>query len=178
MPFKKIFSVFLLLCSVQLSAQKIIISGQETSRLLNWDDFTGKPDKEAAYHAYTYWNTSYKFDAFQFKGDTVKWNVVITVELGKNSWKKKDKITDTLLKHEQGHFDIGILCAMEMQQRINATVFMKNNYQATLAAIIKEVVDKYKQMDLQYDAETAHHANRPEQWKWDAFFAANIKRSP
>jgi len=177
MLFRKILPVILLFCSAQLSAQRIVIRGQETSRPLIWDDFSGRPDREASYHAYTYWNISYKFDAFQFKGDTAKWNVIITVELGKNSWKKNDKITDTLLKHEQGHFDIGILCAMELQRRINATVFMRTDYQASFAAIIKEVVDKYKQMDLQYDAETNHHANRQEQWKWDAFFAANIKRS-
>jgi predicted secreted Zn-dependent protease len=156
---------------MQVSAQRIIIGGEETSRLLKWSDFTGSPD-----YGVTYWNISYSYDAFQYKGDTAKWKVQITVELGKNSWKKKDKITDTLLKHEQGHFDIGILCAMELQQRVNATVFFKNDYQAKLALLIKEVVDIYKKMDLQYDEETKHHANREQQWKWDAFFAEKIKR--
>jgi predicted secreted Zn-dependent protease len=161
---------------MQTSAQRIIIGGEETSGLLKWSDFTGSPDYGVEYFGFTYWNISYNYDAFQYKGDTAKWQVQITVELGKNSWKKKDKITDTLLKHEQGHFDIGILCAMELQQRVNATVFFKNDYQAKLAVLIKEVVDKYKKMDLQYDEETKHHANREQQWKWDAFFAEKIKR--
>lgn len=174
---KKILPLFVLLCSLQTAAQRIIIDGEETSRLLTWKDFPGKPDHDVTYFAFTYWNITYQYDAFKFKGDTVKWQVNITVDLGKNSWKKRDKITDTLLKHEQGHFDVGIMCAMELQEKVNNTVFMKNNYQAKLSEVIKEVVDRYKKMDLQYDEETNHSANREQQWKWDALFAATIKRS-
>lgn len=176
MLLKKIAAAFILLCSLQTAAQKIIINGEETSRLLNWDDFTGKPDKGSPYFAFTYWNTTCKYDAFRFKADTVQWKVQVTLDLGKNSWQKRDKVTDTLLKHEQGHFDIGILCAMEMQQKIDGTVFLRNDYQSKLSAIIKDVIDKYKKMDLQYDEETNHYANREQQWKWDAFFESKIKR--
>jgi predicted secreted Zn-dependent protease len=177
MFFKRVLPAILLFCSMQTSAQRIIIGGEETSRSLKWSDFTGSPDYGVEYFGFTYWNISYSYDAFQYKGDTANWQVQITLELGKNSWKKKDKITDTLLKHEQGHFDIGILCAMELQQRVNTTIFFKNDYQAKLAVLIKEVVDKYKKMDLQYDEETKHHANREQQWKWDAFFNEKIKRN-
>lgn len=176
MLFKKLLLSVIILYSVSSFAQHIIIDGKETSRLLTWNDFKGRPDNGVEYHAFTYWNITYKFDAFKFSGDTVKWQVQITVELGTNSWKKKDKITDTLLKHEQGHFDVGIICAMELQERINSTVFFKNDYQSKLSAIIREVVDKYKKMDLLYDEETKHHANREQQWKWDAFFESRIKR--
>jgi len=177
MPLKKILSTLTLLYCLQTSAQKTIINGEETSRPLKWDDFTGQPDNASPYFAYTYWNTTYRYDAFVFKGDTVKWQVQVTLELGKNSWRKKDKVTDTLLRHEQGHFDVGTLCVMEMQQRINNTVFLKNNYQAKLSSIIKEVVDKYKKLEVQYDEETNHYANREQQWKWDTFFAEKIKRT-
>lgn len=176
MLLKNILLAVIICGSLSSSAQHIIIDGKETSRLLTWDDFKGRPDNGVDYHAFTYWNTTYKYDAFQFKEDTVKWQVQITVELGRNSWKKKDKITDTLLKHEQGHFDIGILCAMEMQETINTTVFLKNNYQTKLSALIREIAEKYKKMDLQYDEETNHYANREQQWKWDAFFADKINR--
>lgn len=176
MLIKKLVLALILFCSLQTFAQKIIIHGEETSRLLKWDDFTGRPNMESPYFAFTYWNTTYKYDAFQFKGDTVKWQVQITLDLGTNSWRKRDKVTDTLLKHEQGHFDIGIICSIEMQQKINTTVFLRHNYQAQLSTVIKEIVDKYKQMDLLYDEESNHHANREQQWKWDAFFANKIKR--
>ena len=177
MLFKYVVASFILFGSMRTTAQKIIINGEETLRLLRWDDFRGRPDNGSPYFAFTYWNTSYKYDGFVFKGDTVKWKVQITLDLGQNSWKKKDKVTDSLLKHEQGHFDVGILCAMELQEKFNKTVFLKNDYQAKLSAIIKETVDKYKKMDLLYDDETNHYANREQQWKWDAFFDSKIKRA-
>ena len=176
MFFKMFLPVFFFFFQFQSSAQKILINGEETTRLLNWDDFTGKPDKESKYFAYTYCNITYRYDAFQFKGDTVKWQVFVTMELGKNSWRKKDKVTETLLKHEQGHFYIGTLCAIEMQQKINSTVFFKNDYQTKLNAIIKDVNDKYKKLEQQYDETTNHYANREEQWKWDAFFISELSK--
>ncbi len=176
MLLRKNLIAILLFCSATASAQRIIIGGEETSRLLKWSDFRGSPDYGSPYFAFTYWNTSYKYDAFVFKGDTVKWKVQITLDLGQNSWRKKDKVSDSLLKHEQGHFDMGILCAMELQEKVNNTVFFRNDYQSKLSVILKEIVDKYKKMDLQYDEETNHYANREQQWKWDAFFESKIGR--
>jgi hypothetical protein len=166
-----------LLFCFQLTAQRIIVNGQETSRLLKWDDFTGRPDQGAEWHAFTYWNITTRYDAFNFKGDTAKWNVMVTVEFGKNSWYKKDKVTDTLLKHEQGHFDIGILCAIELDQRIKSTAFFKANYQAKLNVLVHEVIDKYIKLEKDYDEETRHFTDREQQWKWDAFFDSKIRRS-
>ncbi len=158
------------------NTQKIMISGQQTSRPLVWDDFKGQPDGSVDYYAFTFWNISYQYDAFQFEKDVVKWKVNIIVELGKNSWKKNGKLSDSLLSHEQGHFNIGILCAMELQYTVDNTVFMKNDYQQKLTAIIREGVEKYKQMDLLYDKETEHLKNREQQKKWDLFFSTEIAR--
>ena len=176
MLLKKLLPGLLLFTNLQTFAQRVLINGEETSRLLKWEDFKGRPDNGSPWHAFTYWNISTRYDAFQFKGDTAKWNVIVTVEFGNNSWQKKDKVTDTLLKHEQGHFDVGIICAMELDQRIKATPFLRNNYQAKLNEMVKEVIAKYVQIEKEYDEETNHFANREQQWKWDAFFAGKIKR--
>jgi hypothetical protein len=173
---KKLVPMLLLLSALPAAAQRIMINGQETSRLLTWEDFTGRPDKTSPWHAFTYWNITTRYDAFNFKGDTAKWNVIVTLEFGKNSWQKKDKVTDTLLKHEQGHFDVGILCAMELDRRIRNTAFFRSNYQAKLNELVKEVIDKYIGIEKQYDSETDHFTNREQQWKWDAFFASRIKK--
>jgi len=128
-----------------------------------------------SHFAYTYWNIFYKYDAFDFKGDTAKWKVIISVEPGSNSRKRKGKVTDTLLRHEQDHFDIGVLCAMEIQEKVNYTVFFRHDYQSRLMIIIKEVIEKYRKAELQYDKETEHFFNREQQWKWDSFFSAKLK---
>ncbi|MGQ0738700.1 MAG: DUF922 domain-containing protein [Bacteroidota bacterium] len=158
-----------------LYAQVVVINGEQTNRQLTWNDFRGAPDPASSHFAYTYWNIFYKYDAFDFKGDTAKWKVIISVELGSNSWKRKDKVTDTLLRHEQGHFNIGILCAMEIQEKADKTVFFRHDYQLRLVALIKEVIEKYRNVELQYDKETEHFFNRKQQWKWDNFFSAKLK---
>ena len=165
-----------LVCWLGGMAQKVIINGEETDRLLQWSDFTGRPDKTVDFFAFTYWNISYHYDAFLFQKDTVKWKVIIIVELGKNSWKKNDKISDSLLRHEQGHFNIGRLCATELQLKVDTTVFLKPDYQGKLAAIIRESVEKYKKKDLLYDEETNHCKNREQQLKWDIFFTTELAR--
>ncbi len=101
MTLKKILCGFFLLFYLNTSAQKIILGGEETSRLLTWDDFRGKPDKDSTFFAFTFWNISARYDAFLFRGDTVDWKVTVVYELGKDSWKKKDKLSDSLLRHEQ-----------------------------------------------------------------------------
>jgi predicted secreted Zn-dependent protease len=173
---RSVLFVVALIFVFAVEAQKIMISGQQTSRPLVWEDFKGQPDGSVDYYAFTYWNISYQYDAFQFEQDVVKWKVNIIVELGKNSWKKNGKLSDSLLSHEQGHFNIGILCAMELQHTVDNTIFLKTDYQTKLAAIIKETVERYKQMDLLYDKETDHLKNREQQKKWDRFFSAEIAR--
>ena len=171
------FTVLLIGISTVVSAQVIVINGEQTNRPLTWDDYWAAPDPFSSHFAYTYWNISYKYDAFDFKGDTAKWKVIISVELGNNSWTRKGKVTDTLLRHEQGHFNIGILCAMEIQKKVDHTAFFRYDYHARLMAMIKEIIEKYRKIELQYDKETEHFINREQQWKWDSFFVTKIKNN-
>jgi hypothetical protein len=172
---KSVFTVLLISINIVVCAQAIVINGKQTNRPLTWDDFRAEPDPSSSHFAYTYWNILYKYDAFDFKYDTAKWQVNISVELGNNSWKRKDKVTDTLLRHEQGHFNIGILCAMETQEKVNHTAFFRYDYQSRLMAIIREKIEKYRKIEEQYDRETQHYTNREQQWKWDRFFASKLK---
>jgi hypothetical protein len=173
---KKIATVFFLFCCLQATAQKIMIGGEETARPLTWDDFKGKPDKESPFFAYTFWNIGTRYDAFQFKGDTVDWKVTVIYELGKDSWKKKDKTSDSLLKHEQDHFDIGRICAAELQSKINSTVFLRSNYQTKITLMVNECISKCKKMNYQYDEETNHGGKRDQQLKWDAFVKEELEK--
>lgn len=174
---KNVFLAVFLLLGSALSAQTVIINGERTNRLLKWDDFTGTPDHSADLYAYTYWYVSYKWGAFPFKGDTVKWKVEVTLELEKRSWKKPDKISDSLLAHEQGHFHIGLLFAKAFQERVNATVFFRPDYQSRIEGIFNEERERFRQMELLYDKETAHFRNREQQKKWNEFFGKELGKT-
>jgi hypothetical protein len=151
--------------------QKIIIGGQETNRQLIWSDFSGIVDNSSPYYAVTRWNLRYTFDN-QFKGDSlVIANIQAILELDPlRSWVKKGKETNELLVHEQGHFNIGILCMNEMIRAMQKTSFMQNNFMSLFSKIINEITSKYYVMGQQYDQETSHGTRKKRQQKWNEFF--------
>jgi len=173
---RNIIVAVVLLFPCALSAQTVIINGEKTTRSLRWDDFTGPPDPTTALYAYTYWYVSYKWDAFQFNGDTARWKVKVTLELQKRSWKKPETVTDSLLEHEQGHFNIGWLLAIAFQQRVDQTVFFRQNYEQRAAEIFNEEFEKYRKLELQYDKETKHFHDREQQKKWNLFFKKELEK--
>jgi len=172
---RNFLAAFLLLCFFSASGQTVLINGEKTTRPIRWDDFTGTPDQSTNLFAYTYWNIRYNWDAFTYKGDTAQLKVNVIVELGKNSWKKTDKVTDSLLDHERGHFYIGWLCAIAFQKRVNAAVLLRQNYESVIAGIFNEELEKYRQMELLYDNETNHFYNRVQQRKWDLYFEKELQ---
>lgn len=176
MRVKEILVILLLVFSIETHAQKIMILGEETSRPLTWNDFKGNPDKGSPFFAYTAWTISFSVNPFTFKGDTVNWKVTVLYTFTDESWKKKDKTSDSLLKHEQDHFDIGKICAIELQSRINGTVFLKSDYQQKIRAMVMEAINKCRKMNDEYDKESNHGGNRDQQRKWDAFIAEELKK--
>lgn len=172
---RKIFLFFLLLYNCALSAQTVIINGEKTNRPLRWEDFTGSPDNNTDLYAYTYWYVSYKWGPFQYKGDTVKWKVEVILELEKRSWRKQDKVTDSLLQHEQGHFNIGLLFAAAFKKRVDKTPFFRHNYETRIAEIFREELEKYRALEKEYDKETEHFHNREQQKKWDRFLSKELE---
>lgn len=158
--------------------QDIVINGTNKNRLLTWEDFTGKPEKSSSFEAHTYWKLNYSFTGVNFKNDTaVITGLNVKLQLDENlSWIKKGKETPALLKHEQGHFDIGILCQNEIIQQFKSTVFLRSDFQNKMQSIFSATLKKYNLMGLQYDEETGHSKNKENQEKWDAFFAKEINR--
>jgi hypothetical protein len=173
----KIFASFLLLTILQnLSAQKILIDGTEGNRQLLWADFKGAPNNSSPYFAYTAWKTNVKFSGVQFEGEKAFINgFEMTVEFdAKNSWVKKGKETDELLRHEQGHFDVGILYMQEVFQTIATASFTKAAYKDEFQKIIRDIHDKYVAMGDKYDKDTNHSIRKDEQAKWNAFFEEKV----
>jgi len=173
----KFFVSFILLTILQnLSAQKILIDGTEGNRLLQWTDFKGTPNNSSPYFAYTAWKTNVKFSGVQFEGEKAFLNgFEMTVEFdGKNSWVKKGKETDELLKHEQGHFDVGVLYMQEVLQSMATANFTKAGYKDEFQTIIKDIHDKYVAMGDKYDKDTNHSIKKDEQAKWNAFFEEKV----
>jgi hypothetical protein len=175
---KIVFLFMLIVIGKTIFCQDVVIGGINKNRLLTWADFTGKPDKNSAYEANTYWTINYTFDGITFKSDTATIaGFQVKLELDNNkSWVKSGRENASLLKHEQGHFDIGLICQNEMIKQINNTVFLNADFKNKLDNIFSFTLEKYKLMGVKYDEETNHSKNEESQIKWDAFFAKELHR--
>lgn len=176
---KKYFCIILLFfVSNSLSAQDIIINGKKGNRLLTWSDFKGEPDMNSYHDALTMWNIDYGLKNIILKGDTIKIGVIpVTLSLnGNECWVKPQKKSDRLLKHEQGHFDIGLICQREIINTLNNTVFLKADFQQKINSIFSSLLGKYHSMGQQYDKETNHSINQQSQDTWNAFFDKELNR--
>lgn len=162
--------------SFNIYGQTIMVNGQKYSGKLNWNDFTGKVDKGSSFGAYTAYKFNTKFESVKFIGDSAVINgfdVILELD-GKNTWAKEDKMTDELLVHEQGHFNIGILCVKEIMAKFQETKFTKVDYNVKIQKIINEASKKFTAMGATYDEETEHSKNIDQQKKWNSFFEENL----
>lgn len=175
---KNLLAVVLLLLVEKSFSQKIIINGEQSNRLLQWKDFTGSPDNNSSFFAYTAYKTEVKFDNVEFNGDNaIIKGFAIVLELdAKKSWVKKGKESEDLLKHEQGHFDVGLLYMQEVIKKMAETNFTRSGYQQEIRKLIADTHQKYKDMGTQYDKETNHSIKKDEQEKWNLFFNKQVER--
>lgn len=175
---------YLILCFLamltgnQSLGQKIRINGKESDGTLKWSDFTGKVDPTSSFYAVTSYKFNTKIDDIRMMGDSVAikgFDVILELDQDE-SWVKKDKMTDDLLIHEQGHFNIGILCVREIMFRFKAARFTKSNFDKLLQKIIDDASKKYADMGVKYDEETNHSIDAEQQMKWNAFFMEQLKK--
>ena len=78
-------------------------------------------------------------------------DVRITLELDtSNTWVIAGRETEELLKHQQGHWDVYVLKAEDMDRKLQGLAA------STLKAEFDTLDKKYDQIDKQYDRETEH----------------------
>jgi len=175
---KKYICFALLICTGKLVfSQDVFISGVNKNRPLTWDDLKGAPDRNSSHDAFTVWNITYSLSGISFKGDTIKVSrFIVKLEFDeKQSWSKPEKQTNILLKHEQGHFDIGLICQREIIKQLNSTVFLKADFQNKIQTIFSSILEKYHLLGVKYDEETDHSKNQAAQDSWNIFFANALK---
>lgn len=148
-----------------------VISGDK----LKWEYFTGKPDSVSGYWAGTYWGVYFHYNIIATHGDTVTINLQTTHVLKENSWVLSSKESDELLNHEQGHFNLAILCEAGFKQAMDTITLFRYNYFQKIDATFNAVLKDIQELELQYDKETNHMLNTKEQKIWDDKIAGMLK---
>ncbi|MFI5148820.1 MAG: hypothetical protein ACHQRM_03740 [Bacteroidia bacterium] len=170
MPFKFILT---LLCSVFLLSARPAgetITWSET-RPLAWNDFGGKAIAGSPNAALSSVSILPHAEAVgsQLEFDV---NTVFTPSL---SWVRSDKKTGYLLKHEQGHFDIGELFARKMRKALSEKSFIQKTFVAEYKAITNRFNTEFLKYTADYDTETHHSLINEKQEEWDLKIAQGIK---
>ncbi|MFM8431873.1 MAG: hypothetical protein ACKOA1_03660 [Bacteroidota bacterium] len=133
---------------------------------LKWSDFLGKDDKNSPYSAqsncvYTLMTTpEYRTDTF-----LIRESIQPVLTRGA-SWVKKDALQDTLLMHEQLHFDICELYARKFRSDLARTQLGLLSFDRQINELFRKAVTEYGVRQSLYDRETEHGTISAEQIRW------------
>jgi hypothetical protein len=140
-------------------------------RLLTWTDFTAKPLPSAPNAALSQVSILPHAEAM---GEEISFDVNARFTPGL-SWVRTDKKTPYLLKHEQGHFDIGELFARKMRKELILKVFVQETFASDYKAITSRISSEFLKYTEEYDLETKHSLVKEKQLEWDLRISRELK---
>jgi hypothetical protein len=137
------------------------------NRKLSWDDFKGKP--VAASEAAAITNAGFGFK-MMFKSENNVATLHLTVDCTfaiADSWVKHNRKTPYILNHEQHHFDLAYLYAMQFVHNLRAAKYTMNDYTKVLDKIYNQCQADLTAAQNAYDAETKNSQLADQQELWD-----------
>jgi hypothetical protein len=156
--------------------QTILVRGRPSNGILTWDDFTGKPLKESPFSAQTTTRFYTNINSPKMYGDKVRFrHVEVIVELDSVlSWSRTTKRTESLLVHEQTHFDIAIICAKAYLKKLNETIFTRISVDSLLNHIHDQAMKEYRDLQKRYDEQTRNGKDKQKQQQWNSWVATKL----
>ena len=153
-------------------------------RLLTVDDFRGYPNaNNRGVVAYTNCSIDFKYQPSVSNGNIcLSFNVRLTMNTDR-SWIDRSRISNNaqllndILRHEQGHYTIAYLEQQEVLRNMGRTRFTRN-YRSEAMEIFNRIDARYKQLNLDYDEDTAHSTNKQQQHSWDLYFEKRLAYMP
>jgi len=132
---------------------------------LSWDDFKGPvhaANDESA--AATHCGIGFRINPTA-PGATPDVVVYNTFYVNK-SWVRSDAKIESILEHEQGHFDLCEIYTRMLRARMSNFDFNSANVKTALMNVFNEVNDAYENRQQRYEDETTHGTDIPQQRKW------------
>ena len=172
--FKKILFIFIILLCFDFKIDQQIYIKWSKEKKISWMDFQGSAQINTSVAAVSAIGITYNVVSHSI--DKYKFEISAVFEKGK-SWAWTEKISDTILYHEQGHFDLGEIYARKMRQGL-----ISNQFQFTRKNIIQEI---HKVLDLyadslsiiqnKYDLETGYSRKFEIQDEWNLYIRKELK---
>ena len=134
---------------------------------LTWNDFKGKPVASSEAAAITNAGIGFKM-MFQSQGNTATLKISVNCNFSiLDSWVKDDRRTAYILNHEQHHFDIAYIYALQFIQNLKAASYNMDNYSKVIEKIYYQSHLELQTMQSAYDNETRNSQLADEQELWN-----------
>lgn len=143
---------------------------------LSWSDFKGEPNYEVSASAITAYGISFRFSITEKDAHIMSFTTEVLCHFyPEKSWYKPDERSDTLLKHEQLHFDITELHARKLRYAI-AELKVSKSLKKELKTLNNRVNKALTAMQKRYDDETNYSRNDESQIKWQTFVSEELEK--
>lgn len=135
---------------------------------LTWNDFLAEAPARNNFAAFTYTLISMEYSAKITNGKVTPKFEIYAAFNKRKSWVKnqKEARTDEILAHEQAHFDIAEITARKLRKALVNEMYNRNNLEGKINKIYQETIQAGDQMQAQYDKESDHGLNKPQQLQW------------
>lgn len=143
-----------------------------SNRKLTWDDFQKEADVSDPLHAMTSTNISVQAHC---EGNMMKFDVKCQFALSE-SW-TKNKTSESLLQHEQLHFDITEIYARQLRQKLEQQKSLCGSDKRKFNAVVNKVFADWKKTQERYDSESKHGINDNKQQEWTDKVATLLESS-
>jgi hypothetical protein len=158
-------------------------SAQADYKKLTADDFQGIPRSNGdGVIAYTNCTIDFHYEATpQNNYYLLRFNIKVIMNKNR-SWMNRSMIKsqtqmDEILRHEQGHYTVAYMEKEELLRAVGKAVFY-SNYRQQAQEIFDRIDAKYKQLNLDYDADTEHMVDRIQQKSWNDYFDKRLAYMP
>ena len=163
-------------------AQPVTVNIEYTVNILNPNDklifynpgelltvaaFAGHTDINSTAVAIT--SSGFAFKAgFKNEGAKATLNIKVYCSFDKQmSWMKPGGKNEYILKHEQQHFNISYLGAMDFMQQLNAATFTTGNYNKLIQTLYNQSSRFMEDLQQAYDSETYNGILKDRQQYWN-----------
>ncbi len=132
-------------------------------RPLTWEDFRGRTPGNSREAAAAF--SGIRF-GFQSNGETIRFQVIAVFEPEK-SWARKGLVNQTLLVHEQKHFDITEWHARKFRMELKQLSLTNKDPGPQAGLLFKKLSRACNETQDRYDRETDHSRNQARQMEWN-----------
>ena len=141
---------------------------------LTWNDFKGKPVSNSEASAITNAGIGFKM-MFASKDNVATLTIAVNCNFSiEDSWVKSGRKIPYILNHEQHHFDIAYLYAMEFVKNLRAAKYTMKDYSKVIERIYSQCHQDLITLQSAYDTETKNSQLAEQQELWNKKIDAKL----